>query len=73
MINLAKKYGIKSIYFEIYVSDELAKVMAKEVGAKTLILNPGANLTKEQLNSGTTFFDIMEKNLENLRNGLLCK
>jgi len=73
VVNLAKKHGIKSIYFEIYVSDELAKVMAKEVGAKTLILNPGANLTKEQLNSGTTFFDIMEKNLENLRNGLLCK
>lgn len=73
VVELAKKHAIKTIYFEIYVSDELAKVLAKEVGARTLVLNPAANLTKEQLNSGTTFFDIMKKNLENLRNGLLCK
>jgi zinc transport system substrate-binding protein len=73
VVELAEKYGIKAIYFEIYVSDELAKVMAKEVGAKTSVLNPGANLTKEQLNAGTTFFDIMEANLENLRDGLLCR
>ncbi len=73
VINLAKKYGLNAIYFEIYVSNKMAKVMAKEVDARTLILNPGANLTKEQLNNGTTFFDIMEMNLENLRNGLLCK
>lgn len=73
VVKSAKKYGTKAIYFEIHVSDELAKVMAKEIGAKTLALNPGANLTKEQLDSGITFFDIMEENLENLRDGLLCK
>ncbi|GAF81909.1 unnamed protein product, partial [marine sediment metagenome] len=42
-------------------------------GARTLVLNPGANLTKEQLKSGRTFFDIMEENLENLKDGLICK
>jgi zinc transport system substrate-binding protein len=72
VIELAKKYETKVIYFESYVSDELAKVMAKEVGAKTLVLNSGANITKEQMKSGMTFLDIMKKNLENLKDGLVC-
>jgi len=73
VVELAKKYRIKVIFFEIRVRDELAKVLAEEIGARTLVLNPGANLTKEQLKSGKTFFDIMEKNLENLKDGLDCK
>ncbi len=73
VMELAKKYGLKAIFFEAYVSDELAKVLAEEVGARILVLNPGANLTKEQLKSGKTFFDIMEENLENLKDGLICK
>jgi len=36
-------------------------------------LSNGANLTKDELKSGRTFFDIMEKNLENLRDGLACR
>ena len=66
-------FGDKTIFFDIAVSDELARVIAKEVGARTLVLNPGANLTKKQLKSGVTFFDIMEKNLESLKDGLICK
>jgi len=73
VVELAKKYKIKVIFFEIHVSDELAKVLAEEVGARILVLNSGANLTKEQLKSGKTFFDIMEENLENLKDGLICK
>lgn len=69
---LARKYKIKVIFFEVSVSGELAKVLAEEVGARTLVLNPGANLTKEQLRSGMTFFDIMEKNLESLKDALIC-
>lgn len=73
IVDLAKEHQIKVIYFENYVSDELAKVMAKEVGAETLVLNAGANISKEQLKSGITFLEIMEKNLENLRHGLHCR
>ncbi len=73
VVELAKKYGIKVIFFEVYVRDEMAKVLAEEVGARTLVLNPGANLTEEQLKSGKSFFDIMEENLENLKDGLVCK
>ncbi len=73
VVELAKKYNVKAIFFESYVSNELASVLAREVKARTLALNPGANLSKEELKSGVTFFDIMERNLENLKDGLICR
>jgi len=73
IVELAKKYKIKVIFFESSVNDELARVLAREVGARTLVLNPGANLTKEELELGKTFFDIMEENLENFKDGLICR
>ncbi len=73
VVELAKEHKVQVIYFEAYVSDELAQVLAKEVGARTLTLNPGANLTKEEVRLGVTFFDIMEENLRNLKNGLNCR
>lgn len=73
VIDLARKHEIQAIFFEELVSDDLARVIAKEVGVKTLVLNPGANMTREQKKMKLTFFDIMRKNLENLKNGLGCQ
>lgn len=73
VIDIVKKRGIGAIFFEVNVSSELARVIAEETGAKTLVLNPGASLPRKQKNSGITFLDIMEKNLESLKNGLRCR
>jgi len=73
LIDTAKRHQVKVIYFEQLVSDRLAKVIAREVGAETLVLNNGANLTKEDIRAGTTFIHIMESNLEHLRYGLECQ
>jgi zinc transport system substrate-binding protein len=73
VLEMAKKYKTETIFFEVYVSKELADVLAREIGARTLVLNPGANITKEQMRSGITFIKIMEDNLENLKNGLSCR
>jgi zinc transport system substrate-binding protein len=72
MIGLAKKYKIKTIFFETAVSDKLARLIAKEVGADTSLLNPGHNLTREQWRSGVTFLDLMERNLGSFKHGLVC-
>lgn len=73
VIRLAKKHDIKTIFFETGVSDKLARLIAREVGANTSLLYPGHNLTKEQWRLGLTFLDLMEKNLESLRHGLACE
>lgn len=72
-IRIAKEHGVRAIYFEAMLSNEIARMIADEVGCQTLALNPGANLSREELHSGVSFFDIMEKNLENLKIGLICK
>ena len=73
VITVARHYQAKAIYCEELVSDKLAKAIAQEVEAKVLVLTPGANLTKKQIEAKVTFLALMEQNLENLRYGLDCK
>jgi len=73
VVELARKHKIDVIYFEVYVSDDLAKVIAEELGAKTLVLNPAVNLTLKQAESRVTFLEIMYQNLANLKKGLSCE
>ncbi len=73
IVELIKKERIRAIYFEVNVSSDLAKVIADETGTRTLILNPGASLSKKEMESGISFLNIMEKNLENLKDGLSCR
>jgi zinc transport system substrate-binding protein len=73
VITLAKKYRARAIYYEELVSDKLAKTIANEVGAKTLVLSTGENLTQKQIEAKVTFLALMEQNLENLTYGLTCK
>jgi zinc transport system substrate-binding protein len=72
IVEVARRHRVDVIYFEVYVSDDLAKVIAEEVGAESCVLNPGANLTEEQTRANLTFLEIMNQNLENLKKGLSC-
>jgi zinc transport system substrate-binding protein len=73
IIRFIKEENIKTIYYELSVSHELGEVIARETGARTLMLNPGASLPPHQEDSSISFLSIMEKNLESLRDGLRCR
>ena len=73
VVDLAKQRGISVVFYETLVSDELARVIAKEVGGKTLLLNPGGNVTREDWEKGVSLISLMEANLRNLREGLGCE
>ncbi len=73
IIKTAKKLNIEVVYYEQFASGKTAKILADEIGARTMTLNPGANLSEKQIQSNLTFIDIMKKNLENLKHGLKCK
>jgi zinc transport system substrate-binding protein len=72
IIHAAKIHRVKYIFFEEMVNPKLARVLAQEAGLQTLALYNGANLTRDQLKQKATFLGLMEKNLENLRQGLDC-
>ncbi len=73
IVDLARKYKAEVIFFEQSISNDLAKIIAREIGARTLSLNPGTTLKPEEMGISLMFIQIMEKNLENLKNGLMCR
>lgn len=73
MVQKIKKYKVKYIFYEELTVPRIANVLSKETGATLLRINPAHNLSKEDLEKGTTYIDIMENNLRQLRIGLECR
>lgn len=72
LVEQIKKDNIKYVFYEELVSPKVAETLAKETGAKLLLLVPAGNLTKKDYENQTTFLSIMEGNLKNLSIGLKC-
>jgi zinc transport system substrate-binding protein len=65
---LAKAGGTTTIFFETLVSPKVAETVAREVGARTAVLDPLEGLTKP----GADYFSVMRDNLAALRSALGC-
>jgi zinc transport system substrate-binding protein len=72
IVRFARRHGVKVIFFETLVSPKLAETLAREVGARTLVLNPIEGLTKDDQAAGKGYVELMEDNLTNLRTALGC-
>ena len=70
IVEFVRERGIRYIFFEELVSDRLARTLASEAGAETLVLNPVEGLTPEQEANGDDYVTIMEMNLQNLKKAL---
>lgn len=70
LAELCRQKNIKYIFFETLVSPKLSETLAREVGAKTMVLNPIGGLTSEEIKAGEDYFSIMQENLENLKKAL---
>jgi zinc transport system substrate-binding protein len=73
VVREARKHDIRVIYFETLVSPKVAQTIAREVGARTLVLNPVEGLSPEEQATGATYFTVMDENLRNLATGLDCR
>jgi zinc transport system substrate-binding protein len=73
LVKVAKQRNVKYIFFETLVSSKLAETLAREVGARTLVLNPIEGLTREEQAAGQGYLSLMEANLKSLRTALDCK
>ncbi|MDD3905755.1 MAG: zinc ABC transporter substrate-binding protein [Candidatus Omnitrophica bacterium] len=72
LVNKLKASGSKYIYYEELLDPKVARVIAQESGAKLELLHGAHNVSKDELNKGVTFIDIMEENLKKLKVGLEC-
>lgn len=68
-----REKGIHFIFFETIASPKLSEVIAREVGATTLVLNPIESLTPSDVQLGESYVSVMEMNLINLQKAMSCK
>jgi zinc transport system substrate-binding protein len=64
----AREHGATTIFFETLVSPAVAETIAREVGAKTAVLDPLEGLT----DPGADYFSVMRANLAALTTALGC-
>lgn len=73
LINELKKNDIKYVFYEELSSPKIAETISGEAGAEMLLLNAAHNITKEDMDKGVSFTDIMKEDLVNLKIGLECR
>jgi zinc transport system substrate-binding protein len=69
IVRLAKARNIRVVFSEVGEPAKLAAALCREIGARTLPLNPGHNPSLEDLGRGRGFIDIMKDNLKSLLDG----
>ena len=73
VVRQVRAVGATTVFFETLVSPRLAETVAREVGAKTAVLDPLEGLTDEQAAAGEDYFSVMRENLAALRKALGCR
>jgi zinc transport system substrate-binding protein len=68
-----RKTGATTIFFETLVSPRLSNTVAREVGARTAVLDPIEGLTEDEADRGGDYFSVMRANLASLRKALGCR
>jgi zinc transport system substrate-binding protein len=70
IVDYARDHDIRYIFKEPLASSRLASVLAAEVNAELLSLNPLEGLTDEEIAAGEDYFSVMYWNLEQLTTAL---
>jgi zinc transport system substrate-binding protein len=72
-VDQVRESGATTIFFETLISPRIAEAVAREMGAKTDVLNPLEGLSDEELRRGETYLSVMRENLASLRRALSCR
>jgi zinc transport system substrate-binding protein len=70
---LVRQTHATTVFFERLVSPRLADTVAREVGARTAVLDPIEGLTPSEQQQGKTYLTLMRENLAALRRALGCR
>lgn len=70
LIDKVKEEQIPAVYYLELSSHRVSEIISEETGAEPLLLHSCHNVTRAQFDSGITYLELMENNVENLRKGL---
>jgi zinc transport system substrate-binding protein len=71
--NVLKRFSLNYVFYEELITPRVAEIISRETGAALLKLHGGHNVSRDEMDKGTTFLSIMEDNLKNLKVGLECQ
>ena len=72
LVRAMREQQTTAIFYEEILDPKLSRVLADEVGARLLPLHSMHNMTPADIASGATYFTLMRRNLDNIRQGLGC-
>ena len=70
LISKIKELKIPVVYYLEFSSTKVADTLCSETGASSLMLHSCHNVSKEDLDKGISYVDLMKQNLENLKTAL---
>lgn len=73
LVREIRSSGSRFLFAEELLSPRLTETLAQEAGVGVVMLHGAHNLSRDDLNRKATFFDLMERNLEQLQKGLQCR
>lgn len=73
VIQIVRRRHATTVFFETLVSPRLADTVAREVGARTAVLDPIEGLTPAEQKRGDNYLTLMRRNLAALRKALACR
>jgi len=73
IVEIIKEHGIKTIFFEEMINDNVSQTISRETGAKAVALQPLENISEDELKSQQTYLTIMRENLKKLREAMECR
>lgn len=73
VVKIVRQTHATTVFFETLVSPRLAETVAREVGARTAVLDPIEGLTPAERTHGDNYLTLMRRNLAALRKALACR
>ena len=73
LVREIKSSGATYLFAEELLSPRLTETLAQEAGVGVLMLHGAHNVSRDDLSRNVSFFDLMERNLEQLQKGLACR
>jgi len=73
LVGTLRARGVRVVFVERLASPRAAETLAREIGARTMMLHTVEGLTPEEIAAGANYVTIMDENLRVLREGLGCR
>jgi zinc transport system substrate-binding protein len=73
VVRLVRRTHATTVFFETLVSPRLAQTVAREMGARTAVLDPIEGLTPAEQSRGENYLSLMRRNLAAIRLALACR